>query len=58
MNQEAVEAEIHDYMAVNGTGTIPCYKLAQLGRKHGVDNACLLNDLVKKVLISRLENAA
>ena len=48
MNQEAVEAEIHDYMAMNGTRTIPCYILAQFGRKHGVYNARLLNDLVKK----------
>ena len=58
MNQEAVEAEIHDYMAMNGTRTIPCGKLAQFGRMHGVDDANLLNDLVKKVLVSCLENGA
>ncbi|MDD4803831.1 MAG: hypothetical protein PHN69_01530 [Candidatus Pacebacteria bacterium] len=58
MNQEAVESEIHDYMAMNGTNTVPCHKLAQFGQRHGVYNARFLNDLVKKVWTSHIENAA
>ncbi len=58
MNQEAVESEIQNYLAMNRTKTIPCYKLAQFGLKHGVYNAPLLNDLTKKVWASLFENAA
>lgn len=58
MNLEAIEAEIHDYMAMNGTRTVPCHMLAVFGQKHGVCDAQILNDLVKKVYYSCLEPAA
>ena len=48
-SEEAVKNEIKTYMTKNRTTSVPPAELAALGRKHGLEDAMRLNDIVHEV---------
>jgi hypothetical protein len=47
--EDAVKDQIKKYMEKNGRATVPPAELAALGRRHGLEDAKRLNDIMHEV---------